>query len=139
YVVPVTAPLLTQMAEIPLGLEPVIVAARNDNDAWVLNWLSDSVSVVDLNRFKSVRTFDIGDEPTDVVFAGQQQQFAFICVSGSSELKVFDPATPSTSPQVISIRAKQPRALARDSSGGQVFVSVFDSGNQTTVVPAAQV
>ena len=135
----VTGNALTLMAEIPVGLEPVSVAVRNNNEAWVVNWLSDSVSVVDLNRFKTVRTFDVGDEPTDVVFAGQQKEFAFVCVSGTSEVKVFDPAAPSTAPQVIAIRAKQPRALARDSSGAQVFVSIFESGNQTTVVPAAQV
>ena len=135
----VTGNALTLMAEIPVGLEPVSVAVRNNNEAWVVNWLSDSVSVVDLNRFKTVRTFDVGDEPTDVVFAGQQKEFAFVCVSGTSEVKIFDPAAPSTAPQVIAIRAKQPRALARDSSGAQVFVSIFESGNQTTVVPAAQV
>src|SRR6266699_2067063 len=135
----VTGNSLTLMAEIPVGLEPVSVAARNNNEAWVVNWLSDSVSVVDLGGFRTTRTFDVGDEPTDVVFAGQQKEFAFVCVSGPSEVRVFDPASPSTAPQVIAIRAKQPRALARDSSGGQVFVSVFESGNQTTVVPAAQV
>ncbi len=135
----VTGNALTLMAEIPVGLEPVSVAARNNNEAWVVNWLSDSVSVVDLSHFKTVRTFDVGDEPTDVVFAGQQKEFAFVCVSGTSEVKVFDPASASTNPQVISIHAKQPRALARDSSGAQVFVSVFESGNQTTIVPAAQV
>src|SRR5207253_8834521 len=73
----VTGNALTLMAEIPVGLEPVSVAVRNNNEAWVVNWLSDSVSVVDLNRFKTVRTFDVGDEPTDVVFAGQQKEFAF--------------------------------------------------------------
>ncbi len=135
----VTGNSLTLMAEIPVGLEPVSVAARSNNEAWVVNWLSDSVSVVDLASFKTVRSFDVGDEPTDVVFAGQQKEFAFVCVSGPSEVRVFDPASPSTAPQVIAIRAKQPRALARDSSGAQVFVSVFESGNQTTVVSAQQV
>ncbi|MBC7931420.1 MAG: hypothetical protein H7Z38_12730, partial [Rubrivivax sp.] len=37
------SPVLT--AEIPVGLEPVSVAARNNREAWVVNWLSDSVSV----------------------------------------------------------------------------------------------
>lgn len=134
-----TGNTLTRMAEIPVGLEPVSVAARNNNEAWVVNWLSDSVSVIDLNRFKTTRTFDVGDEPTDIVFAGLQKEFAFVCVSGTSEVKVFDPAAPATSPQLIALRAKQPRALARDSAGSQVFVSVFESGNQTTVVSAAQV
>jgi YVTN family beta-propeller protein len=135
----VTGNSLTLMAEIPVGLEPVSVAARNNNEAWVVNWLSDSVTVVDLGGFRTTRTFDVGDEPTDVVFAGQQKEFAFVCVSGPSEVRVFDPTSPSTGPQVIAIRAKQPRALARDPSGAQVFVSVFESGNQTTIVPAAQV
>ncbi|MDT7778714.1 MAG: hypothetical protein QOC99_1226, partial [Acidobacteriota bacterium] len=36
--------------------------------------------------------------------------------------------------QTIEIFAKQPRALARDATGSRVFVSAFESGNQTTVV-----
>jgi len=35
---------LTLIAEIPVGIEPVSVAARNDREVWVANWLSDSVS-----------------------------------------------------------------------------------------------
>ena len=127
------------IAEIPVGLEPVSVAARNDREAWVTNWLSDSVSVVDLTTGNVVRTIDVGDEPTDVVFAGQQREIAFVCVSGLSQVKVYDPDLPADSPQVITIRGKQPRALVRDASGARVFVSVFESGNQTTVVSANQV
>jgi YVTN family beta-propeller protein len=130
---------LTLMAEIPVGLEPVSVRARNDNEAWVTNWLSDSVSVVDLKTFNVTRTFDVGDEPTDVIFAGEQHQLGFVCVSGLSQIKVYDPAATSTPPQVINIRGKQPRSLASDETGAQVFVSVFESGNATTIVPAAQV
>jgi YVTN family beta-propeller protein len=40
---------------------------------------------------------------------------------------------------VITIRGKQPRSLARTANGSQLFVSVFESGNQTTTVPAPQV
>jgi YVTN family beta-propeller protein len=127
------------VAEIPVGLEPVSVAARNDREAWVINWLSDSVSVVDLTTGNVVRTIDVGDEPTDVVFAGQQNEMAFVCVSGLGQVKAYNPDSPADPPQVINIRGKQPRALVRDSSGGRVFVSVFESGNQTTVVSANQV
>lgn len=127
------------IAEIPVGLEPVSVAARNDHEAWVTNWLSDTVSVVDLVTANVIRTIDVGDEPTDVVFAGQQRDLAFVCVSGGGQVKVYDAGSPADDPQVIDIRGKQPRALARDSSGGRVFVSIFESGNQTTVVPASQV
>src|SRR5438128_820724 len=129
----------TLAAEIPVGLEPVSVAARSDSEAWVTNWLSDSVSVINLTTGNVIRTIDVGDEPTDVVFAGQQREMAFVCVSGLSQVKVYDPNAPSDSPQVIAIRGKQPRALARDGNSSRVFVSVFESGNQTTTVPAAQV
>ena len=40
---------LTLAAEIPVGAEPVSIAVRNNSEAWVANWLSDSVSVVNLN------------------------------------------------------------------------------------------
>ncbi|MGH9971287.1 MAG: DUF4214 domain-containing protein [Pyrinomonadaceae bacterium] len=130
-----TAGLPVLTAEIPVGLEPVSVAARNDREAWVVNWLSDSISIVDLTTGNVVRTIDVGDEPTDVLFAGSSREMGFVCVSGKSQVKVFDPANLNAAPQVIDIFAKQPRALARDGQGGQVFVSVFESGNQTTVIP----
>src|SRR5579872_6873865 len=40
---------LQHRASIPVGLEPVAVAARSDNEVWVVNHLSDSVSVVALD------------------------------------------------------------------------------------------
>ena len=146
-----TPPRLT--AEIPVGLEPVSVAARNNNEAWVVNWLSDSVSIIDLATGNVARTIDVGDEPTDVVFAGSSRQMAFVCVSGGASLlsftpvdrlgrgqvKVFDAANPTFSSQTIEIFGKQPRALARNADGSRVFVSVFESGNQTTVVKQSDV
>ena len=36
------------VASIPVGLEPVSVRARSNTEAWVVNKLSDSVSVVSL-------------------------------------------------------------------------------------------
>ena len=41
---------LTFAASVSVGMEPVAVAARNNNEVWVVNHLSDSVSVVDLER-----------------------------------------------------------------------------------------
>lgn len=141
------SPVLT--AEIPVGLQPVSVAARNDREVWVVNWLSDSVSIVDLTSGSVTRTINVGDEPTDVLFAGNNGDKAFVCVAGggnqtidgisvtgaSGAVKIFDPANLGTAPQVVSIFAKQPRALARDAGGGRVFVSIFESGNQTTLIP----
>src|SRR5215213_5734159 len=127
------------IGEIPVGLEPVSVTARNDREAWVTNWLSDSVSVVDLQSGNVVRTIDVGHEPTDVVFAGKEREAAFVCVSGQAQVKVYDPDAPSEGPRVIDIRGRQPRSLARDLSGERVFVTVFESGNQTTIVSSDKV
>ncbi len=63
---------LTHAISIPVGMEPVAVAARTDTEVWVVNHLSDSVSVVDLAAAppRVVRTLLVGDEPRDIVFAG---------------------------------------------------------------------
>jgi DNA-binding beta-propeller fold protein YncE len=59
------------VAEVPVGLEPVAVAARSSSEVWVVNHLSDSVSVVSLaGTPRVVRTLLVGDEPRDIVFAG---------------------------------------------------------------------
>jgi YVTN family beta-propeller protein len=63
---------------VPVGLEPVAVAARNNTEVWVTNLLSDSVSVVSLTGTPHVvRTLLVGDEPRDIVFAGNPAR-AFI-------------------------------------------------------------
>ncbi len=130
-----TGSTTTLLAEIPVGLEPVSIALRSNNEAWVVNWLGDSVSVVDLTKMRVVRSFDVGDEPTDVIFAGGATEKAFVCVSGFNQVKVYDPNNANAAPQTIAIRGKKPRSLARAADGSQVFVSVFESGNNTTVVP----
>lgn len=125
----------TLRAEIPVGLEPVTVAVRNDHEAWVANWVSDSVTVVDLNNLVVARTFDVGDEPTDIVFTGTSLERAFVCVSGLNQVKIYDARTPEAPPQILNIPGKRPRSLASDVEGRRVFVSIFESGNETTVVP----
>ncbi len=59
-------------ASVPVGLEPVSVAARTATEVWVVNHLSDSVSIVDVGSVppRVVRTLLVGDEPRDIVFAG---------------------------------------------------------------------
>ncbi|HEU4733901.1 MAG TPA: hypothetical protein VFT22_38675 [Kofleriaceae bacterium] len=69
---------LTFAARVPVGLEPVAVAARSSSEVWVVNHLSDSVSVVTLSGTPHVtRTLLVGDEPRDIVFAGSSN-LAFI-------------------------------------------------------------
>lgn len=69
---------LTLQARVPVGLEPVAVALRSSTEAWVVNHLSDSVSIVTLSGIPRVtRTLLVGDEPRDIVFAGTNNN-AFI-------------------------------------------------------------
>lgn len=69
---------LVHLRSIPVGMEPVAVAARSDSQVWVVNHLSDSVSIVDIDAGKVTRTLIVGDEPRDIVFAGTGGNRAFI-------------------------------------------------------------
>src|SRR5262249_1991721 len=63
---------ITPRGSGPVGLEPVAVAARSDTEVWVVNLLSDSVSIVDVGSTppRVTRTLLTCDEPRDIVFAG---------------------------------------------------------------------
>lgn len=84
---------LKHVGSIPVGMEPVAVAARSDNEVWVVNHLSDSVSVVDLdaNPPRVTRTLLVGDEPRDIVFAGPGGTRAFITAAHRGQNVPFDP------------------------------------------------
>ena len=71
---------LTFSASVPVGMEPVSVAARTNDEIWVVNHLSDSVSIVDVSGAVPfvTRTLLLGDEPRDIVFAGTGGNRAFI-------------------------------------------------------------
>jgi DNA-binding beta-propeller fold protein YncE len=121
--------------EIPVGIEPVAVAARNDNEVWVVNNVSDDVSIVDVSRGVVVRTLRVGDEPTDVVFAGTTSGVrAFVCVSQEDAVKTYDPANLAAAPQVLAMPGRHPRALAKNGAGTQVYVTIQEAGNRSTVV-----
>lgn len=124
---------LTPLRPIPVGLEPVSVVARSDAEAWVVNHLSDSISIVDLSLGTTIRTLPVGDEPTDVVFARGK---AFVAVSQEDAVKVFDLADLSLPPTRIDIFSSDTRALAVNADGSKVYAVPLHSGNQTTIVNA---
>src|SRR6185436_17059286 len=86
---------LVRKASIPVGLEPVAVAARTDHEIWVVNHLSDSISIIklddDLTSGHVERTLLVGDEPRDIVFAGPQNRRAFITTAHRGQNIPFDP------------------------------------------------
>ena len=158
---------LTAVAEVPVGLEPVAVATRTNQagrvEAWVVNHLSDSVSIVevdptDVTRSRVTRTLLVGDEPRDIVFAGTGFTRAFITTArrgqnvpasvpanlttegiGRALVWAFDAnnlgaALGGTPLSIIECFGDTPRALAAKPDGTRVYAAVFHSGNRTTSI-----
>jgi YVTN family beta-propeller protein len=159
-----TGEVVRPVASVMVGLEPVAIAARNDGEIWVVNHLSDSVSIVDVAMAtpRVVRTLLVGDEPRDIVFAGGAgRQRAYISAAhrgqaspyinpdnpgelvtrgiGRADVWVVDAEDPAGAQggapmQVISLFGDSPGPLAVSPDGKTVYVGVFKSGNQTTIV-----
>jgi len=121
------------LRSVPVGVDPVSVRARSATEAWVVNHVSDTVSVVDLMSGSVVATLDTDDEPTDVVFAGSPER-AFVSCSQANTVLVFDPANLGAAPSSIAIQGEEPRAMAVSADGTEVYVAVHDSGNGSTIL-----
>jgi len=150
---------LELVASVPVGLEPVAIAERGAGEVWVVNHLSDSVSVVDVSwpeRAHVRRTLLVGDEPRDILFAGPHGGRAFITTAhrgqntgrdpqlttpgmGRADVWVFDAddlgdSLGGSPLAVITLFADTPRALAASADGRTVYAAAFQSGNRTTVL-----
>jgi DNA-binding beta-propeller fold protein YncE len=150
---------LTSVGSVSVGLEPVAVAARTNDEVWVVNHLSDSVSIVKLDSAAVAtvtRTLLVGDEPRDIVFAGKNKNRAFITTAhrgqntgdpydlqtpgvGRADVWVFDAnnlgaAAGGQRLTKLTFFADTPRALAVSKDGSKVYAAAFASGNQTTSV-----
>jgi YVTN family beta-propeller protein len=130
------APYLRHAGSVGVGIEPVSVRARSASEVWVVNHVSDSISIVNLGTMSVVATLLTGDEPCDVVFAGKAGR-AFVTASQLNRVEVYTPANLAAAPTVIAIAGEDPRALATD--GTLVYAAIFESGNDTTIIPEARV
>ena len=159
---------LVKMASVPVGLEPVAVAARNGNEVWVVNHLSDSISVVDVSSSppRVIRTLLVGDEPRDIVFAGVNGNRAFITTArrgqnspytdpsnpgelttaglGRADVWVFDAlnlgsALGGTPLTIVTLFTDTPRALAVSPDKSTVYAAGFHTGNRTTAIAESAV
>ncbi len=149
---------LVHVASVPVGMEPVAVAARSNSEVWVVNHLSDSVSIVDVGTTppRVTRSLLVGDEPRDIVFAGTARSRAFVTTAhrgqnspvdpqlttagvGRADVWVFDADNLGTSLggaalAIVTLFGDTPRALAVSPDGNTVYAAIFHSGNQTTTV-----
>jgi len=132
------APAPVLIRSVPVGLDPISVRARTNGEAWVVNHLSDSISIVDLASGRVVRTLAVGDEPADVVFAGTPAR-AIVTLSQPNRLLVLDAAAPGAPLANLLLQGEDPRALAVSPDGARVIAAIFESGNHTTAVQRAAV
>ncbi|WP_373372434.1 beta-propeller fold lactonase family protein [Polyangium mundeleinium] len=156
----VTSSGLLHVGSVTVGLEPVAVASRNNDEVWVVNHLSDSVSVVDVTAPfapRVVRTLLVGDEPRDIVFGGPNRSRAFITTAhrgqnapfdpqlttpgiGRADVWVFDATNLGSSSlggvplNILRLFADTPRALAVSPDGKRVYAAGFHTGNRTTSI-----
>src|SRR5438128_5079137 len=81
---------LTHEDSVPVGMEPVAVAVRSATEVWVVNHLSDSISIVDLSgpAPRVTRTLLVGDEPRDIVFAGSGNGRAFVTTAHRGQQRI---------------------------------------------------
>jgi len=156
---------LSHIASIPVGLEPVAVAARTNREVWVVNHLSDSVSIValddDCGSGYVKRTLLVGDEPRDIVFAGPSRRRAFITTAHRGQNIPFDPqlTTPGVGRadvwvfdalalggglggqplNIVTLFTDTPRALAVTPDGSRVYAAGFHTGNRTASITEAAI
>ncbi len=154
---------LSLVASVPVGLEPIAVALDPAGRIWVVNHLSDSVSVVDpgLTPPRVVQTLWVGDEPRDIVFAGANRERAFVTTAhrgqnspvdpalntpgiGRADVWVFDSGQIDDTPggqalDVITLFGDRPRPLAVSADGSSVYAGVFLSGNRTTSIAPSNI
>jgi YVTN family beta-propeller protein len=137
----------TLLAQVPVGLGPVSVNTLNDNLAWVVNQVSNSISVVApvagswnnggivtstiyLKVPLSGGNGTSGGEPMDVVFSGNT---AFVSISRANQIAVID-VTTQTLVTTIAVFGDSPRAMAV-SKDGTVYAAFALAGNATTLIP----
>ena len=149
---------LKHAGSVDVGLEPVALALRNDSELWVVNHLSDGVSIVDIGASPArvTRTLYVGDEPRDIVFAGLDRGRAFISAAHRgqnapfdpqlttpgvprADVWVFDAVNPGAAPHgepltILHLFGDTPRGLAASADGARVYAAVFNSGNRTTTL-----
>jgi DNA-binding beta-propeller fold protein YncE len=124
-----------RLTQIPTGLEPVSVRVRTSNEVWVVNELSDSITVISINTstdaYTVIDTLNTGDEPADVIFA---QGKAFVTCARSNSIRIYNAITraPITT---LTLEGLYPRALTTNLDGTRVYAAFLESGNRTTILP----
>ena len=120
-----------RLGHVKVGIDPISVRFRNNNELWVVNHISDTVTIVDFENKRVINTLQTKDEPFDVVFANNK---AFVSCSQANQILVFNTNNLQDNPVVLDVMAEDPRAMTVNNDGSKVYVASFESGNRTTVL-----
>jgi len=131
------------IAEIPVGLGPVSVNPRSDDVAWVVNQVSNSISVVSVSKRIVTGTINnlkvpllpltsgmSAGEPMDVVFSGG---LAYVSISRAHQIAVINTQTLALA-RTIELFGDNPRAMAVSKDGKTVYAAFALAGNGTTIL-----
>lgn len=128
----ITSGLPVSVASIPVGIDPVAVSFRTSSELWVANYISGSISIIDLPSLRVFNTIGTSNQPSDIVFAGSPQR-AYVSCGQPNLVQVFNP----TSLQLVTnlaIDGNRPRSMAVSPDGSTVYVGIFESGNASTII-----
>src|SRR5262245_50280071 len=128
----VTAGTPALLGSVSVGLDPVSVRFRTGDEAWVVNHISDSVSIVNVRARRVVGTIQTADAPADVVFADAPER-AFVSCAAANIVQVFDPTSRALQ-QSVAIEGQRPKALAVSPDRKLVYAAIFESGNRSTIL-----
>jgi YVTN family beta-propeller protein len=127
-----TSGLPVSLGSVTVGLEPVSVRFRTTNELWVANYVSSSISIVNLAAMQVTATITTSNQPADIVFAGFPAQ-AWVSCDRPNLVQVFNVSTWATVTNLV-IDGNRPRAMAVSPGGGTIYVAIFESGNASTII-----
>jgi len=145
-VMPAANNAIQLLRHIPVGLEPVTVAMQpgaGDRTLWVLNHLSDDISVVDTTLNLVTKVIPVGDEPVNIAFSAAGD-FAWVVLQGPdlgglppfetySSLVTIETASGAVV-HALPLDLHTARGVAFDAANRRLIVAALHSGNNTTMV-----
>lgn len=146
YSINQTTGVLTFSSSVTVGVDPVSVRFRTNDELWAVNAVSDSISIIDrtlgqvtdtIITYRLADTGSVlegspnGDRPMDVVFINSGA-LAVVSCTRTDILQLYNTSTRALLHESLRLDGEEPRALATD--GTAVWVAIFESGNGTTAI-----
>lgn len=125
------------LGSISVGLDPCTARFFNQDEVWVANFISDSISIVSLSGMRVVATLGTSNEPSDIVFVGSSAALpppqAYVSCAQSGLIQAFDVSTRAWVTNIV-VDGNRPKAMAVGNDGVTVYAAIFESGNQSTII-----